>query len=51
MSENCRFYVEKMRAKRAAQRSSLRGQWVELMAVVSRCEAIWALEDRIERSL
>jgi hypothetical protein len=51
MSDNCRFYVEKMRAKRAAHRGSLRSQWVEVMAVVSHCEAIWAMEDRIERSL
>jgi hypothetical protein len=51
MSENCRFYVEKMRARRAALSGSLRSQWIELMAVVSRCEAIWALEERIERSL
>ena len=29
---------------------SLRGQVVELMRVVQRCEAMWALEERIERS-
>lgn len=51
MSENCRFYREKMEAKRAGVRRPLRDQYLELMAVVRRCEAIWSLEDRIEGSL
>jgi hypothetical protein len=52
MSENCRHYREKMEAKRAARSAGpLCGQLVELLATVAQCEAIWALEDRIERSL
>ena len=31
-------------------RGPLRWQLVELMRVVERCEAMWALEERIERS-
>jgi hypothetical protein len=51
MSENCRYYREKMEAKRARAAGELHEQWVELMAVVRRCEHLWAVEDRIERSL
>ena len=51
MSENCRYYRDKMEAKRARAAGELHEQWVELMAVVRRCERIWAIEDRIERSL
>lgn len=52
MSENCRYYRDKMEAKRHARPAGPLGdQLVELMAVVRRCEAIWALEDRIEGSL
>ena len=51
MSENCRYYRDKMEAKRARTTGRLHEQWVELMAVVWRCEHLWALEDRIERSL
>jgi hypothetical protein len=53
MSENCRFYKEKMAEQRAAQRArpaSLRPLLEELLATVARCEAMWALEDRIEKS-
>jgi hypothetical protein len=51
MSENYRYYRERMEARRAMTAGRLRHQWVDLMAVVGRCEAVWALEDRIERSL
>lgn len=52
MSENCRYYRDKMQAKRQARAAGpLSDQLVELMAVVRRCEHFWALEDRIERSL
>lgn len=51
MSENYRFYRERTRGqkRRAAVRLDL--QLEELMEVVRRCEAMWALEDRVERSL
>jgi hypothetical protein len=52
MSENCRYYRDKIEARRQARAAGPLGdQLTELMAVVKRCEAIWALEDRIERSL
>jgi hypothetical protein len=54
MSDNYRFYAQKVSEQRAARRSaepSLRHQLEELLDVVVRCEAIWAIEDRIERSL
>ena len=52
MSENYRFYTEKTEARRRARGAgALRAQLGELMAVVARCERIWAIEDRIERSL
>jgi hypothetical protein len=52
MSENCRYYRDKMEARRVARSTGpLSDQLVELMAVVRRCEHLWALEDRIERSL
>jgi hypothetical protein len=52
MSENCRYYRDKMEARRVARSTGpLNDQLVELMAVVRRCEHLWALEDRIERSL
>ncbi len=51
MSDNYKFYAQKMAERRAAREDRpLRGQLVELMRVVQRCEARWALEDRIERS-
>ncbi|HSS62316.1 MAG TPA: hypothetical protein VLK30_12760 [Candidatus Limnocylindrales bacterium] len=49
MSENYRFYREKTRAQQG-RAGRLHRQWLELMQVVGRCEAMWALEDRIERS-
>jgi hypothetical protein len=51
MSENCRYYRAKMEAKRSRVACELHEQWVELMRVVWRCEHIWTVEDRIERSL
>lgn len=52
MSENCRYYREKMEARRLARAARpLSVQLAELLAVVARCEHIWAVEDRIERSL
>ena len=52
MSENCRYYAEKMEARRLARAARpLSIQLAELLAVVARCEHIWAVEDRIERSL
>jgi hypothetical protein len=51
MSENCRYYRDKMEAKRVRTAGRLHEQWVELMAVVRHCEHVWAVEDRIERSL
>lgn len=52
MSENCRYYPDRMEAKRQARAAGPLGdQLAELMAVVAWCEAMWALEDRIERSL
>jgi hypothetical protein len=53
MSVNYRFYPEKEKARRVARTSAppLRDQLDELLTVVSRCESIWALEDRIEKSL
>ena len=51
MSDNYKVYAQKMSARRAFRdRGRLRDQLVELLRVVERCEAMWALEDRIERS-
>src|SRR5438034_7504834 len=42
---------EKMTEGRAArERGPLRDQLAELLRAVQRCEAMWALEDRIDRS-
>jgi hypothetical protein len=51
MSENCRFYISKMNERRAWLRSSapLRQQLAELFSTVAQCEAMWVVEDRIER--
>lgn len=51
MSENYRFYEAKMEAKRRSTGGSvLTSQLYELLETVARCEATWALEDRIEKS-
>ncbi len=45
MSENYKVYAKKMTQHRAARDGGpLRGQLVELLRVVQRCESIWALE-------
>ena len=51
MSDNYKFYAQKMADRRESRNQSpLRWQLVELMRVVQRCEAMWALEERIERA-
>jgi hypothetical protein len=57
MSDNYRLYPEKMREQKAARdaesqplRDELRDQLEELFDVVTWCERIWKIEDRIERS-
>ena len=51
MSDNYKFYAQKMADRRESRtRGPLRWQLVELMRVVQGCEAMWALEDRIEKS-
>ena len=52
MSENYWFYVVKMaeRRRRSAPSGELCANLKEILAVVARCEAMWALEDRIEKS-
>ncbi|MGH7763479.1 MAG: hypothetical protein ACREOM_03555 [Candidatus Dormibacteraceae bacterium] len=52
MSENYPYYaaqVARSRHERTANRP-LAGKLAELLRTVRRCEAMWALEDRIERS-
>ena len=53
MSENSRFYLQKMEALRATRRvrPCLYAQLEEILLVVRRCEKIWTLEERIERQL
>jgi len=54
MSENTRFYQQKMEAQRVSRhldRRPLRSQLLEILAVVEECERRWALEDRIERQI
>lgn len=52
MSENYRYYAHKLAESRAARETDrpLAGQLEELMQTIRRCEEMWALEDRIERS-
>ena len=52
MSENCRYYVNKMveRRIRLVESSLVRTHFKELLETVSRCEAMWTLESRIEAS-
>ena len=51
MSDNYKFYAQKMADHRESRNQApLRWQLVELLRVVQRCEAMWALEDRVERS-
>ncbi len=54
MSNNYRLYALKMvqlRATRKLTPHPLRDQLEELLLVVQRCEAIWTIEQRIEKSL
>lgn len=53
MSENTRFYQQKMKVKRSAPRPepSLDSQMLQILATVMDCERRWELEDRIERQL
>lgn len=54
MSDNYRLYAEKEAAKRAArlvEAHPLRLQLEELIRVVRRCERMWAIEERVEKSL
>jgi hypothetical protein len=53
MSENVRFYQQKMAVHRAGRRLNrpLRDQLSEILGTVADCERRWALEDRIERSI
>jgi len=53
MSPNYRSYPRKEKKACAPKDPNrpLRGQLEDLMLVVSRCESMWALEDRIEGSL
>lgn len=51
MSDNYRFYKAKMAERRArVGLPALTLQLHELLRAVARCEAMWSLEDRIERS-
>jgi hypothetical protein len=53
MSENYRFYTEKLAEARAKRRTDgpLREQLDELFGLVRWCERIWAIEDRIDRDI
>ena len=53
MSENVRFYQQKMAELRAGRRLNrpLLPQLREILAAVAECERRWALEDRIEKQL
>ena len=54
MSENYRLYILKMVQRQATRKltpNPLRDQLAELLEVVRSCEAIWAVEDRISKSL
>ena len=52
MSENYRFYLQKMAQRRQGRQADrpLRAH-EEILGVVRECEARWALEDRIDRRL
>jgi hypothetical protein len=51
MSPNYRYYAAKMAERRARRLNpELERNLSELFSVVRHCEAIWALEERIERS-
>ena len=51
MSENDRLYRRMLEARRAkpADSSDLRSNLADILETVRRCEAMWALEERIEK--
>ena len=52
VSQNTRFYAQKMEAQRLARTiRPLRKQLEEILEVVRDCEARWALDDRMNRRL
>jgi hypothetical protein len=53
MSENSRFYPEKMDERKAHQEISegLGRQLDEIFSLIQHCEKMWALEERIEKQL
>jgi hypothetical protein len=52
MSENYRYYARKLAESKEAREADrpLAAQLEDLLRTVRRCEEMWALEDRIERS-
>jgi hypothetical protein len=52
MSENYHYYVEKVAEARRTRALDhpLQSQIDELFRMVRECEAMWALQDRIERA-
>jgi hypothetical protein len=51
MSENFRYYATKMAERRARRISpALDRELQEILIVVRKCEAIWTLEERVERA-
>ena len=52
MSHNYRFYAQKVaEAREIRSNGPLRKQLEELFETVRWCEAIWRIEDRIDREL
>lgn len=52
MSDNYRFYTEKMATSRSHRGSGpLAAQLQDLLETVRWCEAMWALEDRLDREI
>jgi hypothetical protein len=54
LSDNYKRYVQRMaelKAERAVASGPLRQQLEELLMAVRWCENVWAIEDRIEKSL
>jgi hypothetical protein len=53
MSENSRFYPEKMKERKVRHEISeeLGRQLEEIFSLIQYCERIWALEERIEKQL
>ena len=53
MSENYRLYVQKMAEWQSVRMVAhpLRSELEDLLRVVQRCEAMWTLEDRLDRQI